>query len=81
MAESCKQQQERIEETVLQPIDQWVERQEENCRNEPCIWWMLCLNKLVCAIVTVLAKVTLWVTTVVVRWVSSYARWYHWSSG
>lgn len=69
MAESCKQQQERIEESVLQPIDQWVERQEESCRNEPCIWWMLCLNKLVCSIVTILAKVTLWVTTVVVRWV------------
>ena len=69
MAESCKQQQERVEETVLQPIDQWVEQQEEKCRNEPCIWWMLCLNKLVCWVVTALVKVTLWVTTVVVRWV------------
>lgn len=69
MAESCKQQQERVEESVLQPIDQWVQRQEERCRNEPCIWWMLCLNKLVCWLATVLVKVVLWVTTVVVRWV------------
>lgn len=69
MAESCKQQQERIEETVLQPIDKWVEQQEARCRNEPCIWWMLCLNKLVCSIVTFLVRVMLWVTTVVVRWV------------
>lgn len=68
MAESCKEQQERIEETVLQPIDEWVEQQEERCRNEPCIWWMLCLNKLVCWIAVVLAKVILWVVTVVVRW-------------
>lgn len=69
MAESCKQQQERIEETVLQPIEQWVTQQEQRCRDEPCIWWMLCLNKLFCWIATVLVKVTLWVTTVVVRWV------------
>jgi hypothetical protein len=69
MAESCKKQQERVEETVLQPIAQWVEQQEEKCRNEPCIWWMLCLNKGVCWFVTALVKVTLWVTTVVVRWV------------
>lgn len=69
MAESCKQQQERIEETVLQPIDKWVQRQEERCQNQPCNWWMLCLNKLVCWIATFLVKVTLWVATVVVRWV------------
>jgi hypothetical protein len=69
MAESCKQQQERVEESVLQPIDQWVEQEEERCRNEPCNWWMLCLNKLVCWLAIVLVKVTLWVTTVVVRWV------------
>jgi hypothetical protein len=69
MAESCKEQQERIEETVLQPIDKWVEQQEQRCRNEPCIWWMLCLNKLVCWIATFLVKVTLWVLTLVVRWV------------
>lgn len=68
MAESCKQQQERVEETVLQPIDQWVEQQERRCRNEPCIWWMLCLNKLLCWVATTLMKVTLWVATVVVRW-------------
>lgn len=69
MAESCKQQQERIEETVLEPIDQWVEQQEERCRNEPCNWWLLCLNKLVCWVVTLLVKVTVWVTKIVVRWV------------
>ena len=69
MAESCKQQQERIEETVLEPIDQWVEQQEERCRNEPCNWWLLCLNKLVCWVVTILVKVTVWVTKIVVRWV------------
>lgn len=69
MAKSCKQRQERIEETILQPIEQWVEQQEQRCRNATCIWWMLCLNKLVCWLVTVLVKVVLWVTTVVVRWV------------
>ena len=69
MALTCKQQQEKIEETVLQPIDQWVQKQEQQCRNEPCNWWMLCLNKLFCWIVWTMLKITLWVTTLVVRWV------------
>jgi hypothetical protein len=69
MAESCKQQQERIEESVLQPIDQWVTQQEQRCRDEPCNWWTLCLNKLFCWIATFLVKVTLWVATIVVRWI------------
>ncbi|MBO3745597.1 hypothetical protein J5X84_05895 [Streptosporangiaceae bacterium NEAU-GS5] len=69
MALSCRQQAERIEETVLQPVDQWVEQQEQRCRDEPCHWWTLCLNKLFCWVVAFLVKVTLWVATVVVRWV------------
>jgi hypothetical protein len=69
MAESCTQQQERIEETVIQPLEQWVEQQEQRCHDAPCIWWMLCLNKVVCSIFTFLAKVVVWVTKVVVRWV------------
>lgn len=69
MAESCKQQQERVEEAVLQPVDQWVTQQEQRCQNEPCVWWLLCLNKLFCWFVTVVVKISVWVTTVVVRWV------------
>lgn len=69
MAESCKQQQERIETSVLQPIDQWVSQQEQRCRDEPCNWWTLCLNKLFCWLVVAVVKVTLWVLTIVVRWV------------
>ena len=69
MAMTCKQQQEKVEETVLQPIDKWVQKQEQQCRNEQCNWWMLCLNKLFCWIVWTLVKITLWVTTLVVRWV------------
>ena len=66
---SCKTEQEKVEEEVLQPVYQWVEQQEQRCREEECKWWMLCLNKLVCWLVTVLAKVTVWVLMVVVRWV------------
>lgn len=66
---SCREQQERVEETVIEPLTQWVERQEQRCHDAPCIWWMLCLNKVVCAIFTFLAQVVVWVTKVVVRWV------------
>lgn len=69
MALTCKQQQEKVEETVLQPIDKWVQKQEQQCRNEPCNWWTLCLNKLFCWIVWAMVKISLWVATLVVRWV------------
>ncbi|MFJ2770500.1 hypothetical protein [Streptomyces sp. NPDC087300] len=69
MAVSCQEQAERVEEKVLQPIDRWVDQQEQRCRDEPCNWWLLCLNKLFCWLVVVVVKVTLWVTTIVVRWV------------
>lgn len=69
MALSCKEQLSKVEEEVLQPLDQWVNEQVEKCRNEPCKWWMLCLNKVFCWIVTTLVKVTVWVLTTVVRWV------------
>ncbi len=66
---SCKEQQFKVEEEVLQPIDTWVNKQVEECRSEPCNWWMLCLNRLVCWLVTVLVKVIEWVLVIVVRWV------------
>lgn len=69
MAESCKEQQVRVEEEVLQPVDKWVREQRERCENEPCNPWLLCLNKLVCWLVWVTAKITEWVLIIVVRWV------------
>ena len=69
MALSCKQQEEKIEETVLQPVDQWVQKQEQQCKDAPCNWWMLCLNKLICWIVWTAVKISLWVLTLVVRWI------------
>ena len=69
MAESCKEQQVKVEEEVLQPVDKWVNQQEQRCREEECKWWMLCLNKLFCWLVWVLVKITEWVLIVVIRWV------------
>lgn len=69
MALSCKEELSKVEEKVLQPVDQWVNEQVEKCRNEPCKWWMLCLNKVFCWIVSTLVKVTVWVLSTVIRWV------------
>jgi hypothetical protein len=68
MAQSCKQQQERVEETVLQPSDQWVTQLQQQCQDQPCNWWTLCLNKLLCWVIVALVKVSVWVVTIVVRW-------------
>ncbi|MCB2128422.1 MAG: hypothetical protein KDE03_04930 [Rhodobacteraceae bacterium] len=69
MGRTCREIHEWIEEDIEQPIEEWEERQEERCRNEPCKWWMLCLNKLVCWLVTVLVKVVRWVVVTVGKWV------------
>ncbi len=70
MVEICREIDEWIEEEITRPVEEWVERQEERCREEPCNWWMLCLNKLVCWLVTVTVKVVTWVTDIVGRWIT-----------
>jgi hypothetical protein len=69
MAASCKQREEQIEESVLQPMDTWVNQLQQTCADQPCNWWVLCLNKVICWFVWVLVKVTQWVVTIVVRYV------------
>jgi hypothetical protein len=46
-----------IETHVEQPIETWENQQEQRCRDEPCNWRMLCLNKVFCWLVWVLVKV------------------------
>ena len=45
---SCREIQDWIETQIEQPIEAWENQQEQRCRNEPCNWWTLCLNKLFC---------------------------------
>ena len=70
MAEVCREVQEWIEEQIEQPIETWENQQEQRCRNEPCNWWTLCLNKLFCWLVWVLVKVVRWVLVTVGKWVT-----------
>lgn len=70
MGRICREVQEWVEEEVERPIEEWEERQEERCREEPCKWWMLCLNKLVCWLVVVTVKVVRWVVVTVGKWVT-----------
>ena len=69
MGRSCREIHEWIEEEIEQPIEDWEDRQEQRCRNEPCNWWLLCLNKLVCWFVWVTVKVIRWVVVTVGKWV------------
>ncbi|UII29747.1 zinc-dependent metalloprotease [Fulvivirga ulvae] len=70
MGRVCREVQEWIEEEIEQPIEEWENRQEERCREEPCNWWMLCLNKLFCWLVWVTVKVIRWVVVTVGKWVT-----------
>jgi len=69
MAKSCKEQQVRVEEEVLQRVDRYQKEQRERCVNEECNPWLLCLNQVVCWLYWVTVKITEWVLIVVVRWV------------
>jgi hypothetical protein len=70
MAEICRESQEWVEETVERPIEEWENREEERCREEPCNWWVLCLNKLFCWIVLVAVKVVRIVLVTIGKWVA-----------
>jgi hypothetical protein len=69
MGRSCREIQEWVEEQVERPIEEWEQRQEQRCREEPCKWWMLCLNKLFCWLVWVAVKVVRWVVVTIGKWV------------
>lgn len=70
MGRTCREIHEWIEEEVEQPIEEWEDRQEERCREEPCNWWMLCLNKLFCWLVWITVKVIRWVVVTIGKWVT-----------
>lgn len=70
MATFCHNVQEWVEENVEKPVESWVNQQEQRCRNEPCNWWMLCLNKLICWLVWVTVKVVTWVVVSIGKWIT-----------
>lgn len=69
MGRTCREIQDWIETQVEQPIETWENQQEQRCQNEPCNWWLLCLNKLVCWLVWVLVKIVRIVLVTVGKWV------------
>jgi predicted acylesterase/phospholipase RssA len=42
---------------VLQPVTNYVNQLQQYCQDQPCDWWMLCLNKLICWMVWALVAV------------------------
>jgi hypothetical protein len=65
MATICKDIQERIEEQVWEPVDDWVKRTEERC--EEYDWW----NPVgwFCWLVTIVVKIIRWILVPVVTFV------------
>ncbi|HEX8399093.1 MAG TPA: hypothetical protein VF644_16775 [Pyrinomonadaceae bacterium] len=65
MATICKNIQERIEEQVWKPVDDWVERTEERC--EEYDWW----NPIgwFCWLVTIVVKIARWILVPVITFV------------
>lgn len=69
MAESCRQQQVRLEEEVIERVDRFEDRQRRRCEQQECNPWLLCLNQLVCWTYWVALKITEIIVTLLVRWV------------
>ncbi|MDQ3746332.1 MAG: hypothetical protein M3444_18320 [Acidobacteriota bacterium] len=70
MGRVCRETQDWVEQQVERPIETWENQQERRCRNEPCHWWLLCLNVLFCWLVWVLVKVIRIVFVTVGKWVA-----------
>ncbi|HEU4566152.1 MAG TPA: hypothetical protein VFS05_15935 [Gemmatimonadaceae bacterium] len=70
MALICREVVERIEETVWEPVEEWVERREKKCEKRKCKKWCLCCNKWFCWIETFFEKVVTWVAKQVVNLVT-----------
>jgi hypothetical protein len=67
MALICREIVEQIEETVWEPVEEWVERREKKCKKKKCKKWCLCCNKWFCWIETFMEKVVTWVAKQVVN--------------
>lgn len=67
MATICKQVQERIEETVWKPIDEWIRETEEKC--EEYDWWDP--RGWFCWLVTIFVRIVRWVLGIIVKFVFS----------
>ena len=67
MAIICREVVERIEETVWEPVEEWVERREKKCKKRKCKKLCLCCNKWFCWIETFLEKVVTWAVKHVVK--------------
>ena len=70
MGRVCREMQDWVETNIERPIETWENQQQTTCANEPCNWWMLCLNVLVCWLVWVLVKVVRIVVVTVGKWVA-----------
>src|SRR5688500_10300281 len=70
MGRVCREIQEWVEQSVEQPVESWEDRQEQRCKEEPCNWWLLCLNKLVGWLVWVTVRVIRYVVVTIGKWVT-----------
>lgn len=67
MALICREIVEQLEETVWEPVEEWVEKREKKCKKKKCKKWCLCCNKWFCWIETFLEKVVTWVVKQVIN--------------
>ncbi|MGH2667235.1 hypothetical protein [Flavobacterium sp.] len=63
----CREISRWITENVQQPVENWVNREERRCREEPCNWWCLCCNKWFCWIVVVAVLVVTWIIVTITK--------------
>lgn len=64
----CAESREWIRREIREPMEDWVTREEQRCREQECNWWCLCCNKWFCWIVTVLVRIIIWIITVIIEW-------------
>lgn len=66
----CREISRWVSENVEQPIEEWVNRTERQCIEQPCNWWCLCCNKWFCFLVTLVVRIVSFIIVTVSRLVT-----------
>lgn len=69
MAVMCTEIQDWIETEVERPIQTWETQKVQQCRNEQCQWWTLCLNVVFCWFEVAVVMVVRFVWVTIGKWV------------
>jgi hypothetical protein len=60
-----------IQSVILDPIESWLQQEEQRCREQECQWLCLCCNKWFCWLVVIIVSIVDWIIKILGKWLIS----------